>query len=121
MPTKAELYLQALKEMENSTEDILMSALVTTDGLIMASTDSNSVQNETFAAYSAVVFKRADETMELFSQEHIETLAFDSQNHRVVTVRAGEAILIALTGQNAPVGLLLLEMKNTALKVKELM
>lgn len=121
MTTKAELYHLALEQLENSTGDILSSALVTDDGLIMASTTSGDVNKETFAAYCAAAFKRAGETMEELSRENIDTLFFESKNHRVVTVRVGEhALLIALTGKNVQMGLVLINMQRTAQKIKEL-
>ncbi len=121
MTTKAELYHLALEQLENSTGDILSSALVTDDGLIMASTTSGEVNKETFAAYCAAAFKRASETMEELSSENIDTLLFESKNHRVVTVRVGEyALLVALTGKNVQMGLVLINMQRTAQKIKEL-
>jgi predicted regulator of Ras-like GTPase activity (Roadblock/LC7/MglB family) len=121
MVTKAELYRFALEQMENSTGDILSSALVTDDGLIMASTTSGEVNKEAFAAYCAAAFKRASDTMEELSRENIDTLLFESKNHRVVTVRAGgHALLTALTGKNVQMGLVLINMQKTAQKIKEL-
>jgi predicted regulator of Ras-like GTPase activity (Roadblock/LC7/MglB family) len=121
MTTKAELYHLALEQLENSTGDISSSALVTDDGLIMASTTSGDVNKETFAAYCAASFKRASETMEELSGENIDTLFFESKNHRVVTVRVGEhALLVALTGKNVQVGLVLINMQKTTQKIKEL-
>ncbi|MCG2727296.1 MAG: roadblock/LC7 domain-containing protein [Candidatus Methanoperedenaceae archaeon] len=121
MATKAELYHLALEQLENSTADILSSALVTDDGLIMASTTSGEVNKETFAAYCAAAFKRVGETMEEHSSENIDTLLFESKNHRVVTVRVGEhALLVVLTGKNIQMGLILINMQKTAQKIKEL-
>ncbi len=121
MTTKAELYHLALENLENSTGDILSSALVTDDGLVMTSTTSGDVNKETFAAYCAAAFKRASETMEELSGENIDTLFFESKNHRVVTVRVGEhALLVALTGKNVQMGLVLINMQKTAQKIKEL-
>ncbi len=121
MTTKAELYHLALENLENSTGDISGSALVTDDGLVMASTTSGDVNKETFAAYCAAAYKRAGETMEELSGENIDTLFFESRNHRVVTVRVGEhALLVALTGKNVQAGLVLINMQKTARKIKEL-
>ncbi len=121
MATKAELYLQSLSELENSTGDIISTAMVTHDGLIMASTKSDAMLREIFAAYGAATFKRAGETMEELSGENVDTLVYESKNHRVVTVRAGEhALLIALTGKNVQMGLVLMNVQKTALKIKDL-
>ncbi|MDP2846014.1 MAG: hypothetical protein Q8N79_08095 [Candidatus Methanoperedens sp.] len=67
MATKAELYLSALAELANSTGDILTSAIVTLDGLTMASTAKESVSKDAFAAYSAAAYRRSDEPMEELS------------------------------------------------------
>ncbi|MCZ7383942.1 MAG: roadblock/LC7 domain-containing protein [Candidatus Methanoperedens sp.] len=121
MATKAELFHLALEQLENSTGDILSSALVTDDGLIMASTTSGKVNKETFAAYCAAAFKRAGETMEELSGENIDTLLFESKNNRIVTVRVGEhALLVVLTSKNVQMGLVLINMQKTAQKIKEL-
>lgn len=121
MVTKAELYHLALEQLENSTGDIFSSALVTDDGLIMASTTSGDVNKETFAAYCAASFRRASETMEELSSENIDTMLFESKNNRVVTVRIGEhVLLVVLTGKNVQMGLVLINMQKAAKKIKEL-
>ncbi|NJD52463.1 MAG: hypothetical protein FIB07_06290 [Candidatus Methanoperedens sp.] len=121
MTTKAELYLHALSELESSTGDIISTAIITYDGLIMASTRSDTMNRETFAAYGAATFKRAGETMEELTGENIDMLIYESINHRVVTARAGKyALLIVLTGKNVQMGLVLINVQNTARKIKEL-
>lgn len=120
MATKAELYQNVLSELEKSTGDIITTAIVTTDGLIMACTASDKMQKETFAAYGAATFKRASETMEELSNENIDMLFFESMNRRVVIVRAGEyTLLIALTGKNVNTGLVLMNMQKTAEIIKK--
>lgn len=121
MPTKVDLYLHVLSELENSTGDIISAAIVTNDGLIMACTKSDEMQREIFAAYGAAAFKRASETMEELSGENINMVLYESKDHRIVTVRAGEeALLLVLTGKNVQLGLILINVQNTALKIKEI-
>lgn len=121
MPTKAELYLQSLSELENSTGDVISAAIVTHDGLIMTCTNSDVMQRDTFAAYGAAAFKRASETMEELSGENIDLVLYESKDHRIVTVRAGEhALLLVLTGKNVQMGLLLMNVQKAALRIKEI-
>ncbi len=121
MTTKAELYLQTLSELENSTGDIISTAIVTLDGLIMASTRSDTMHREIFAAYGAAAFKRAGETMEELTGENIDVLIYESKNHMAVTVRAGkQALLIVLTGKNVQMGLVLMNAQKTAMKIIEI-
>ena len=87
----------------------------------MACNKFDKVHKETFAAYGAATFNRADETMEELSSENIDMLLYESKNYMVVTMRAGtDALLIALTGKNVQIGLVLLNMQKAALKIKEL-
>ncbi|MCX9083809.1 MAG: roadblock/LC7 domain-containing protein [Candidatus Methanoperedens sp.] len=121
MPTKADLYLNTLSELENSTGDIISTAIVTHDGLIMACTRQDREKNEIFAAYGAATFKRAGETMEALSGENIDMLLYESKDHMVVTVRAGEhALIIALTGKNVQMGFVIMNVQKTAQKIKEI-
>jgi|GEM_PF-983937 len=121
MPTKAELYLNVLQELEKCSDDILSTAIVTPDGLIMSCTSTNGVDKETFAAYSAATFKHAEGAMGEISNEDIDMLLFESKDHRVITIRAADyALLIALTGKHAQIESVLSEMQITARKIKEL-
>ncbi len=121
MVTKAELYLNVLQELEKSTTDVLSTAIVTSDGLIMSCTHSNCVDRDTFAAYSAATFKHAGSAMDEISKENIDMLLAESNGYRLIIMRATDyALLIALTGRNAQMGMLLLEMQKTIQKLKGL-
>ncbi len=122
MVTKAELYLLALAELEKHTGNILTTAIVTPDGLIMASTASSENHREIFAGYCAATFRRASETMEELSGENIDMLVFESNKYRVVTIRAGEpALLVAMTGKDVNMGMVIIEMQKAVSKIKELL
>ncbi len=122
MVTKAELYLNMLLELERSNADILTSAIVTLDGLTMASTAKDSISKDTFAAYSAAAYKRADDSMEELSGEKVDILIFESKNHRVFSILAGNnALLIALTGRVNEIGINISELRKVAGKIEELL
>ncbi|MBU4075392.1 MAG: roadblock/LC7 domain-containing protein [Euryarchaeota archaeon] len=122
MATKAELYLSALAELGSSTADILTSAIVTLDGLAMASTTNETVSKDAFAAYSAAAYRRSDETMEELSGEKVDMLILESKNHRIFSIRTGDnALLITMTGRHADMGKIISEIHKTAGKVEELM
>ena len=121
MVTKAELYINVLQELEKSTTDILSTAIVTRDGLIMSCTPSNCVDRETFAAYSAATFKHAGSAMDEISKENIDMLLAEPKDRRLIIMRATDyALLIALTSRSAQIGIVLLEMQNTIQKIKGL-
>ncbi|MCE8423083.1 MAG: roadblock/LC7 domain-containing protein [Candidatus Methanoperedens sp.] len=121
MVTKAELYSLVLQELEKLTGNVLASAIVTPDGLIISSTVSREVDNGAFAAYSAATFNHARKTMEELSNENIEMLLFESKNHREIIFRArDDALLIAMTNRDSQLGMVLIEMQKTAMKIKGL-
>ncbi len=122
MVTKAELYLNTLLELERSNADILTSAIVTLDGLTMASTAKDTISKDIFAAYSAAAYKRADDSMEELSGEKVEILVFESKNHRVFSILVGNnALLIALTGRDCEIGNEISELRKAAGKIEELL
>lgn len=122
MVTKAELYLNILQELEHSTSDILTSAIVTLDGLTMASTANDPLSKATFAAYSAAAYKRADDSMEELSGEKVDSLVFESKNQRVFSILVGNnALLIALTGRGGEIGETISELRKVAVKIEELL
>ena len=121
MTTKAELYLIVLQELEKLTGNVLKSAIVTSDGLLISSTASKQIDNEAFAAYSAATFNHARRTMQELSSENIELLLFESKNHREIILRArDDALLIAMTNKDAQLGMVLMEMQKAAFKIKQL-
>lgn len=122
MVTKAEMCNIALQELQKSSDDIMMTVLVTLDGLVMAFATSTTLKKETFAAYVATVFRRADDTMEKLTDENVVTMIYESGNHRVITIRTGfNALLTVLTGLDARMGLVLLEMQKTSQKIREIL
>lgn len=121
MVTKAELYLNILLELEHSNADILASAIVTLDGLTMASTIKDTLSKDTFAAYSAAAFKRADESMEELSGENVVVLLFESEAHRIYSVLAVTALLIAMTGRDSDIGTNISELRKVAGKIAEML
>ncbi len=122
MVTKAELYLNILLELERSTADIITSAIVTLDGLTMASTAKDTLSKDTFAAYSAAAYKRADESMEELTGEKVDMLVFGSENQRVFSILAGNnALLIALTGREGEIENNISKLRKAAGKIEELL
>ncbi len=122
MVTKAELYLNTLKELESSTPDIISSAIVTLDGLTMASTAKDTISKDTLAAYSAAAYRRATESMAVLTSERVDLLMFESKNHRVFSILAGNnALLITLTGRGTEIGIVISELHKTAEKFRELL
>ena len=122
MVTKAELYHNILLELERSNSDILTSAIATLDGLTMASTAKDTLSKDTFAAYSAAAYKRADDSMEELSGEKVEILIFESKNHRVFSILLGNnALLIAMTGRDGEIGNNISELRKAAGKIEELL
>ncbi len=122
MVTKAELYFNMLKELESAASDIISSAIVTLDGLTMASTAKDSISKDTLAAYTAAAYRRATDSMLVLTDERVDLLIFESKNHRVISIIAGnDALLITLTGRNVEIGIVISELHKAAEKFRRLL
>ena len=121
MATRTENIVRLLKELQGSTPDIGASAVVSLDGLIMASALPSDVEEERVAAMSAALLSLGERTTEELRNGHFEQLFIKGDDGYVVLMNAGsEAVLTVLAGKNAKLGLLFLDMKRSAQKIGEL-
>ena len=118
MATRTENIVRLLKELQGSTPDIGASAVVSLDGLIMASALPSDVEEERVAAMSAALLSLGERTTEELQNGHFEQLFIKGDDGYVVLMNAGsEAVLTVLASKNAKLGLLFLDMKRSAEKI----
>jgi len=98
------------------------SAVVTRDGLLVASDISSGVDAETFAAMSASMVGAAETAMIEVKGGNPDRVIVESETAKLISLGAGEkALLVVLTKRDAPLGLVLLRMGETARKISNLM
>ncbi len=101
------------------TGDIEASAIVSRDGLLMASDIHESVHAETFAAMSATMLGAAETAVAELKKGIPDRLIIESKKGKVITTGAGpKALLVVLTSPEAGLGLILVEMERATDKLK---
>ncbi|UZE92569.1 MAG: roadblock/LC7 domain-containing protein [Methanosarcinales archaeon] len=101
------------------TGDIEASAIVSRDGLLMASDIPESVHAETFAAMSATMLGAAETAVAELKKGIPDRLIIESKKGKVITTGAGpKVLLVVLTSPEAGLGLILVEMERATDKLK---
>jgi len=96
------------------------SAIVTVDGLMIASDLSKDLDSETMAAMSASMFGAAETAISGLSGGGIERVIAEGNQTKLITTGAGQnAGLASMVNKKANLGLILVEMKRTAHMIEE--
>jgi len=121
MTTIKEMMEKILNDLKN-VGDIEASAIVSRDGLLMASNISSNVRAETFAAMSATMLGAAETALSELKKGVPERVIIESKEGKVIAAGAGpKALLIAMMRPEAGLGLALVEMGKAAEKVKQIL
>jgi predicted regulator of Ras-like GTPase activity (Roadblock/LC7/MglB family) len=104
-----------LRLMQVASPDIEASAIVSVDGLIIASALPNDVEEDRVSAMSAAMLSLGERiSAELGRGTLEEVYVKGKQGYVILTSIGTEAVLTALAGQNAKLGLIFLEMRRAA-------
>jgi predicted regulator of Ras-like GTPase activity (Roadblock/LC7/MglB family) len=120
MPTKSwrnELE-NLLKAMEDADPDIESSAIVRTDGLVMASALPKGADEGLIAAMSAALLNIGNRAVvELARGEMDKVIVSGTKGDIILRGVGSEAVLSAITKPGANLGLLLVEMKRAGERI----
>jgi hypothetical protein len=112
--TKTEKLVQTLKDLKQNG-GISGAAIVTKDGLLVASELSEDIDGETLAAMTATMTGAAETAMSELKKKEIERVIVESKDARLISTEAGkQTILVCMVDMKAKLGLVLLEMERTA-------
>jgi hypothetical protein len=115
--TKKEQLTEILQKLKK-IGDILGSAVVSRDGLVVASDLSRDVDEDTFAAMSAAMQGAAETAVSELSQGELKQILVDAVKGRMLAIGAGKlAILVVLAKPSINLGLALLELKRASAKI----
>ncbi|MEM2331269.1 MAG: roadblock/LC7 domain-containing protein [Candidatus Jordarchaeales archaeon] len=111
-----------LKEMEAADPDIEASAIVRTDGLVMASALPKSADEGLIAAMSAAILNIGSRALSELAKGELEKIIVSGDKGDITIVGVGkEAVLSAITRPGANIGLLLVEMARAREKVESVL
>lgn len=108
-----------LRDLQASAPDIIASAVVTADGLSLASNLPSSVEEERVAAMSAAMLSLGERIAQELQRGNMEEVYIRGEEGLVLLTAIGrDAVLTTLARSEAKLGLMLLEMRRTAAELE---
>jgi len=119
--SRTERMVDRLREMQISTPDIEASAVVSVDGLIMASSLPANVEEDRVSAMSAAMLSLGERISSELGRGLLEQVYIRGDNGYVILTSIGEeAVLTALARKEAKLGLVFLDMRRAAEDLEKL-
>jgi uncharacterized protein len=113
MASRTENMTNILKDLEAGTPDIEASAIVSVDGLIMASALPQDVEEDRVAAMSAAMLSLGERTAQELNRGKLDQVFIRGVDGYVLLMNAGEdAVLTTLVRKDAKLGIIFLDMKR---------
>jgi uncharacterized protein len=113
--SRTELMVSRLRDLQASSPDIEASAVVSVDGLIMASALPADVEEDRIAAMSAAMLSLGERIASELGRGVLEQVYVRGANGYVFLSAIGEeAVLTALARMDAKLGLVFLDMRRAA-------
>jgi predicted regulator of Ras-like GTPase activity (Roadblock/LC7/MglB family) len=111
--SRSQLIVERLRDMQASSPDIEASAVVSVDGLTIASALPQGVEEDRVAAMSAAMLSLGERIATELGRGSLEQVYIKGSNGYVMLMSVGEdAVLTALARENAKLGLILLDMRR---------
>jgi predicted regulator of Ras-like GTPase activity (Roadblock/LC7/MglB family) len=108
---------QILEEL-NKTVGINGSMIVGKDGIIIAADLNANLEDETVGALAASIMDTVEKSMERLSNENLRQITVEASKGKLFLTDVGIGILAVTTDPQVNVGLVRLEIKNAAEKIK---
>jgi predicted regulator of Ras-like GTPase activity (Roadblock/LC7/MglB family) len=119
--SRVELLVNRLKEMQAATPEIEASAVVSVDGLIMASALPVDVEEDRVSAMSAAMLSLGERIATELRRGVLDQVYIHGDNGYVLLSAVGdEAVLTTLARQDAKLGLIFLEMRRATEDLEQL-
>lgn len=111
-----------LDEIDSNVKEIQAAAVVSVEGLPIASKLPEQYEDTIVAAMTAAMLSLGDKIASNLDKGTLEKIMIEGANGVVVSMAAGpNAVLTVSAEKNAPLGLLFMEMANGAKKISELL
>lgn len=122
MATAFEQMNQALKTLVQNTPDLEGAATVSFDGLILASVLPAGTDEDRVSAMAAALLSLGERSVQELQRGTLEQVYVKGGNGYIILMQAGsEAVLEVIAGQNAKLGMVLLDMKRAAHEIARLL
>jgi predicted regulator of Ras-like GTPase activity (Roadblock/LC7/MglB family) len=112
--TRSQLIVDLLRDLQASSPDIEASAVVSSDGLAIATALPNNVEEDRVAAMSAAMLSLGERIATELGRGALEQVYIKGADGYVIIMSVGyEAVLTVLARENAKLGLILLDMHRS--------
>ena len=112
---RAEQLNRILERLQASSSDIEACAVVSEDGLMIASLLPRGLEEAQIAAMSAAMMSMGTRTAQELKRGALQQLFIKGDNGYVISMNAGPyAVLLALAGKEAKLGLIFLDLSRAA-------
>ena len=119
--SRSQQMVDRLRAMQAASPDIEASAVVSVDGLIMASALPAEVEEDRVSAMSAAMLSLGERIATELGRGSLEQVYIKGTKGFIVLTAVGEeAVLTALARQEAKLGLIFLEMRRAAEDLQKL-
>ena len=119
--TRTQLMVDRLRELQASSPDIEASAIVSVDGLTIASALPQGVEEDRVSAMSAAMLSLGERIASELGRGSLAQVYIKGEQGYVVLMSIGEdAVLTALAREQAKLGLIFLDMRRASFDLKKL-
>lgn len=113
--SRTQLMVDRLRELQSSSPDIEASAIVSVDGLTIASALPDSVEEDRVSAMSAAMLGLGEKISRELGRGSLNQVYIKGESGYVIIMSIGEeAVLTALARDHAKLGLIFLDMRRAA-------
>lgn len=120
--SRTEQMVSRLRQMQAGSPDIEASAVVSVDGLIIASALPTEVEEDRVSAMSAAMLSLGERISSELGRGTLEQVYIKGvEGYVILTSIGSEAVLTALARQNSKLGLVFLEMRRAASDLEQVM
>jgi len=119
--SKTELMVDRLRDLQSTTPEIEASAVVSVDGLTMASAMPTNIEEDRVSAMSAAMLGLGERIAGELGRGVLDQVYVKGAEGYVILIAVGEvAVLTTLVREGARLGLIFLDMRRTADDLNEL-
>jgi predicted regulator of Ras-like GTPase activity (Roadblock/LC7/MglB family) len=119
--SRSQLMVERLRDLQVASPDIEASAMVSVDGLSIASALPQGVEEDRVSAMSAAMLSLGERIASELGRGVLDQVYIKGENGYVVLMSVGEeAVLTALANERAKLGLIFLEMRRATEDLEKL-
>ncbi len=118
---RAELLNSILSDLNAVSAEVIASAVISTDGLVMSSVLTQDIDGDRLGAMSAAMLSLGDRAVQELGRGVLEQVIVKGRGGYIVLIHAGsDAVLAVMTSQTAKLGMIFLEVKRAVAKINSI-